>query len=120
MSIANEDKLKEVIGKDNHEQMVYDSYHPSEEETKIRNRIVKHFTKGYQIMYKPRIEFDDLSLIGRMDNDKKATNTYLKNNGDIAGIDSWRSTAKKPMIRNKVYQTAAAMVDKLLFPNVKD
>lgn len=96
-------------------------YHPDEKESMIRQMIVYHFTLGDVTMQKPRVEFNDLSVINRQQVDQMAFNTYQANNGDPSVADplnAWRSRAIRPVVRNKVISIAAHATARLIFPKV--
>lgn len=96
-------------------------YQPTEKERLRRQEILKDFTLGHVIMYKPRREFNDMSVIGRLTVDKMSFNTYQPNDGDNLGSDmtnSWKSNAMKPIIRNKIMSIAAHATARLLFPKI--
>lgn len=97
------------------------SYTPTDDEKEIRTMIIRHFTLGYQTMYKPRREFNDTSVIGRMMIDQMAFNTYQPNNGEAPEgdlINGWRSNAIRPIVRNKCISIAAHATAQLIFPKV--
>ncbi len=97
------------------------AYQPSGDEKDMRQEILRAFTLGHVNMFKPRREFNDLSLISRNTVDKMSFNTYQPNDGDpIEGdeINGWRSNAVKPIIRNKIMSIAAHATARLLFPKV--
>lgn len=97
------------------------SYQPSEKEKQRRSEILHDFTWGHVTMYKPRREFNDLSVISRLTIDKMSFNTYQPNDGDALDADitnSWKSRAMKPIIRNKVMSIAAHATARLLFPKI--
>lgn len=96
-------------------------YNPSPEERDVRAMILRHFSLGYVTMYTPRVEFNDLCTIDRMQVDQMAFNTYQPNNGqaptgDVLG--AWKSRAMKPVVRNKVVSIAAHATARLIFPKV--
>lgn len=96
-------------------------YFPTEEERTIRTMIIRQFTLGYQTMYKPRREFNDMSVIGRMTIDQMAFNTYQPNNGEAAEgdlLNGWRSNAIRPIVRNKCISIAAHATSQLIFPKI--
>lgn len=96
-------------------------YQPSEEEKKIRQMIIRHFTLGWTNLYTPRVEFNDLSTFGRDQTDFLAWNVYQPNNGDpYPGdqINGWRSNAIRPVERNKAISIAAHATARLIFPKV--
>lgn len=87
----------------------------------VRQMIIHHFTLGDVTMQKPRVEFNDLSVINRMQVDQMAFNTYQPNNGDATVADplnAWKSRAIKPVVRNKVISIAAHATARLIFPKV--
>jgi hypothetical protein len=97
------------------------NYQPSQQEKDMRAQIIKHFTLGYQTMYTPRVEFNDLCVIDRMQVDQMSWNTYQPNNGQPAQgdeINAWRSRAMKPIVRNKCISIAAHATARLIFPKV--
>lgn len=97
------------------------SYSPSAEEKDTRALILKHFALGDTTMQKPRVEFNDMSVIGRMQTDQMSFNTYQPNNGESnAGdiINGWRSNAVRPIVRNKCISIAAHATARLIFPKV--
>jgi hypothetical protein len=71
---------------------------------RIKRPTLNQFGLGYITMYTPRVEFNDLSVMGRLQQDQMAFNTYQPNNGDpYEGdeINSWKSTAIRPIVRNQ-------------------
>lgn len=97
------------------------SYTPTEDEAQVRSMVIRQFTLGYQTMYKPRREFNDMSVIGRMSVDQMSFNTYQPNNGEApAGdlINGWRSNAIRPIVRNKCISIAAHATAQLIFPKI--
>ena len=96
-------------------------YAPNDDEKTVRSMIIRQFTLGYQTMYKPRREFNDMSVIGRMTVDQMAFNTYQPNNGDAPEgdlINGWRSNAIRPIVRNKCISIAAHATSQLIFPKI--
>ncbi len=97
------------------------SYSPTDEEKEVRAMIIRQFTLGYQTMYKPRREFNDMSVIGRMTIDQMSFNTYQPNNGEAPEgdlINGWRSNAIRPIVRNKCISIAAHATAQLIFPKI--
>lgn len=97
------------------------AYSPSDDEKEIRQMIIRQFTLGYQTMYKPRLEFNDKSVIGRDQIDKMSFNVYQPNNGESPEgdlVQGWRSNAIRPIVRNKCMSIAAHASSQLLFPKI--
>lgn len=96
-------------------------YTPSKEEIDCRAMILRHFSLGYMNMYTPRVEFNDLCVIDRMQVDQMAFNTYQPNNGQANPgdeINAWKSRAMKPVVRNKCISIAAHATARLIFPKI--
>lgn len=96
-------------------------WQPTQAEKDRRMEILKAFYLGYVNQNKPRREFNDLSLLMRMTVDKMSFNTYQANDGDSPEgdqIDSWKSRAMKPVVRNKILSIAAHVTARMLFPKV--
>lgn len=84
----------------------------------VRSLILKNFSLAYTNQYKPRVEFNDLSLVQTTMEDLMAFNTYQPNDGDWPEGDtanSWRSTAIRPVERNKVMSVAGHAAGRLGF-----
>lgn len=97
------------------------SYNPSDEVKSRTSEVIFNFTLGDTTMRKPRREFNDLSVIDRMNYDQMSYNTYLPNDGmydDITDVNGWRSNAMRPVVRNKVISIAAHATARLIFPKV--
>ena len=96
-------------------------YNPTEQEKAIRAEVLRCFQLGHVNLYKPRREFNDLSLISRYSQDKMAFNNYQENDGDAPNGDvssAWKSRAVKPIIRNKIMSVAAHATARTLFPKI--
>lgn len=96
-------------------------YVPTDDEKEVRAMIIRQFSIGYNTMYRPRREFNDMSVIGRMTVDQMAFNTYQPNNGEAPEgdlINGWRSNAIRPIVRNKCISIAAHATAQLIFPKV--
>jgi hypothetical protein len=97
------------------------TYNPTEDEKEIRSKILKDFMRGMTNMWTPRVEFNDLAVIQRLMVDQQSWNTYQPNNGQWASADdiqSWRSHAVRPVVRNKCVSVAAHATARLIFPKV--
>jgi len=96
-------------------------YNPSPAEKDMLLLILKHFCLGTVNMQKPRIEFNDLSVLLRDQNDQLSFNVYQANNGQAAEAaqdEAWRSRAIRPVVRNKVMSIAAHATARTIFPKV--
>ena len=96
-------------------------YQPEDDEKLALAQIRRHFTDGHVTMWRPRREFNDLSVIGRGMVDQMSFNTYQPNNGEpYPGdeVNSWRSNAMRPVVRNKIISVAAHALSLLVFPKI--
>lgn len=96
-------------------------YNPGTIERQCLNDILTDFRNGWQTMHLPRPEFNDLSLYQRHITDMLAFNTYQENDGmpmleDRLG--GWRSTAMRPIQRNKAVSIAAHMTARQIVPKI--
>ena len=97
------------------------NYVMTDDELAMRQLIIRHFQLGYLTMFTPRVEFDDLSVIQRMQVDEMSWNTYRSNNGlPPSGevLTAWRSRAIRPVIRNKAISIAAHATARMIFPKI--
>jgi hypothetical protein len=96
-------------------------YAPDLETRKVISAVKDDFRKADVIMRRPRREFNDLSVISRMQVDQMAFNCYQPNNGDaLEGdeINSWKSRAMRPIVRNKAISIAAHATSNVIFPKI--
>lgn len=117
------EKVKESIAKGQKGNIPYEmaSYQPEGLQRERMSLVRSCFQLGDVTMQKPRPEFNDLSVIGRDQYDKLQFNTYQPNNGQaVAGdpLNSWRSNAMKPIVRDKCISIAAHATARLIFPKV--
>ena len=66
-------------------------YTMTPEQGAVRAMILKHFILGTTNTYTPRVEFNDLSLVGRDMYDQMSFNTYQPNNGE-----AWEGAPQQP------------------------
>lgn len=94
------------------------AWQPTDLERTVYSQILRDFAFGYQTLYRPRQEFNDLSLLQRDQVDSMAFNTYQPNNGEPAQGDlanAWRSNAIRPIERNKAISMAGHAAGRLGF-----
>lgn len=96
-------------------------YNPSGLEKDRLNLVRQAFTDGDVVMKRPRREFNDLSMLERMAIDQMAFSVYQPNDGDsLAGdeVNSWRSNAVRPIVRNKIISINAHVTARTIYPKV--
>lgn len=92
-------------------------YNPSEEVKTRTKQVMDDFYLGYQIMNKPYSEFNDMSVIERQRIDQKIFNTYVEPESNDPD-ESWKSTAIRPIVRNRVISIAAHVTGTLIYPQI--
>ncbi|MCL4399706.1 hypothetical protein M1506_00305 [Patescibacteria group bacterium] len=100
---------------------VQSAYTPTEEERNVLAMVRRHFTESDVVMRRPRREFNDLSVLSRLMVDQMSFNSYQPNNGDPTigdAINSWKSNAMRPVVRNKCISIAAHVCAKTIFPKI--
>lgn len=114
--------VKLEVSKNGHiENAEISSYNPTDKERERLGLIRKHFQLGDMNMQRPRREFNDLSVIGRMQVDEMSFNTYQANNGRSAEgdlVNGWKSNAMRPVVRNKIISIAAHATARVTFPKL--
>ncbi len=96
-------------------------YSPNEVERDRISLIRSDMTQGDVTQKRPRREFNDLAFIERLGTDQMAWSVYQPNDGDaLQGdiINSWRSNAVRPIVRNKIFSIAAHITAHTLFPKI--
>lgn len=97
------------------------NYTETPEQREASNSFLKDFRNGWQTMHLSRVELNDLSLYQRHFVDMLAFNTYQENDGNPMLEDrlgGWRSTAMRPVIRNKAISIAAHRTARLTVPKI--
>lgn len=92
-------------------------YNPSQAEKDRIAEILYRFNLSYQIQHKPFAEFNDMSLIHRMNKDQRSFNTWqepISRDPD----EEWKSRAVRPIVRNKIISIAAHITANILFPKI--
>lgn len=96
-------------------------YKPSDEVKEMTALIVDFFQWSDNVMREPRREWNDLSTLSRMMVDQMSFNIYQPNNGNAYPgdlVNSWKSRAMRPVVRNKVMSIASHATARMLFPKV--
>jgi hypothetical protein len=93
------------------------NFQPSTAVRELTMKVRQDYQTGYDIMNRPFREFNDKSMLTRMDLDQKAFNSYV----DPASTDpdeSWRYNGVRPLTRNKIISIAAHVTAQLMYPKV--
>jgi len=96
-------------------------YQPDDRTKTMTSMIRDFFVWSDTTMRKPRREWNDMSTLSRAMVDQMAFNDYQVNNGQAYPgdlINSWKSQAMRPIVRNKTMSIAAHVSARMLFPKV--
>ena len=109
-------KTKKIHGKEVVDETP-SNYKPPEPVIELTRQIIRDYGIGNQILNRVFKEFNDMSLLQRIDVDQKAFNSYVQPKS-IDPNESWRWNGVRPITRNKVMSMAAHFVAQTIFPNV--
>jgi len=91
------------------------SYQPSKEIGDFTNEVKKEFSVGYDILTRPWVELNDLSVIERDNKDKRTFNAFVDDNiEDPSDAWKWRGTRSKA--RNKAIALHAQLTAGYIIP----
>ena len=93
------------------------NYNPSDNVKNQTARVIQDFTTADNLRNRPYREFNDKSLITRMNTDQRSFNAYVPPKSDNPD-EAWNSNAYRPIVRNKIISIAAHVTGTLIFPNV--
>ena len=93
------------------------SYQPPEAVKNLTLKMKQDYEVGHRIQNQTFREFNDMSLLQRMDVDQKAFNSYVLPQTSDPN-EQWRWNGVRPITRNKVISIAAHLVAAMLYPNV--
>lgn len=110
LELVKDEKKNEILAEKS-------NYQPNDDVIQITNQVMEDFSSGFQLMSQSYREFNDNTVIQRQNHDQAAFNTYEPAPSDDPD-EEWRSTAVRPITRNKCISIAAHMVGGNLFPKV--
>ena len=110
LGVILRDKQNEIIAP-------VSQFQPPEDVRNFTLAVIEDYAVGWGIMNRTFAEFNDMSLLLRMDKDQKVFNSYVMPLSDDPD-DSWRWNGVRPITRNKVISMAAHMVASTIFPGV--
>ncbi|GEM_PF-1526599 len=104
-------------GSIDYEKLTPSEYQPSEEVKRLTQMIRDDYTIGWDILNRPFTEFNNKSMIERMNIDQKAFNSYVQPKSTDPTI-AWRWNGIRPITRNKLLAIAAHVIALMLYPEV--
>lgn len=93
------------------------SYSPSKKVKDVTSMVMKDIDLGRRILTQSYPEFNDRSVIGEVNANQKAFNSYIPPRSDDPD-ESWRAQTVRPITRNKLISIAAHVVASILYPGV--
>lgn len=93
------------------------SFMPSQEVIDLTDQIKRDYQIGYDLQRESFKEFNDTSLLGRMNADQKAFNNYIEA-PSLDPQEAWHWNGNRPMTRNKIISMAAHATFSLMKPQV--
>ena len=93
------------------------TYQPTGEEQEVLCRVREDYAHGHTIMNTPLEEFNHLSIIEQINEDRKSFNAYVEPRSDNPD-ESWRAQTIRPIVRAKLISIAAHVVANMVVPKV--
>lgn len=91
------------------------AYQPPADVLELTKEVKKYYEKGDTILHKPYPELNNYSIVGRMNKDKRAFNSYVDENTDDPK-ESWKWRGTRGMARNKAMTMHAHTTATLAVP----
>lgn len=92
-------------------------YQPSDAVKDITAIVKKDFQTANRIITKPYFEFNDKTLVQRMNIDQKSFNSWQDLNDTDPDL-AWKSQAVRPITRNKIISIAAHVLSSIIYPTI--
>lgn len=93
------------------------TFRPTDKEAEVTKMVVEDFSLANEIRNKSYAEFNNKSLLERINEDQKAFNSYQESGSDDPEF-GWKSNAIRPITRNKVISIAAHITGSIIYPQV--
>ncbi len=93
------------------------AYQPPVEVKDLYTSCKSSYEDGDEIVNRPFEEFNNRSVIGRMNEDQKAWLSWTPEPSPDPE-DAWRWNGVRPITRNKIISTAAHLTSQLIYPNI--
>lgn len=91
------------------------AYNPPADVTYLTERIQQDNQVGYDLQNRPFTEFNDLSLLGRVDLDQRRWNAYRAPQS-LNVDEAWRWNGIRPITRNRILGIVAQMTARIQMP----
>lgn len=92
-------------------------YSPSDEVKLVISKVMTDWQLGLQVQEQVRREFNDRSILGEIEVNQAAFNSYVPPKSDDPD-ESWKAQTVRPVTRNKLISIAAHVTGTMLYPGV--
>lgn len=92
-------------------------YQPSDSIRRRTIEVIRDYTDAWAIRNRPFEEFNNLSLVDRLNLDRTSFNQYVFSDARDAA-DAWKSRAFRPIVRNKIITIAAHITASVIYPKI--
>ena len=92
-------------------------YQPSKDIRERTLQVIQDYTDAWAIRNRPFEEFNNLSLVDRINLDRTSYNQYIFGDARDAA-DAWKSRAFRPIVRNKIITIAAHITASVIYPKI--
>jgi hypothetical protein len=93
------------------------TFKPTTKEAEVTKMVLEDFSLANEIRNKPYTEFNNKSLLERINEDQKSWNSYQESGSDDPEL-AWKSNAIRPITRNKIISIAAHITGSIIYPQV--
>ena len=92
-------------------------WQPSEEVKNLVAKIKQDYQTGFNINHRAFMQFNDMSLIERMNVDQKAFMAYIQPKSQDPD-EAWRWGGVRPITLNKIFTMLAHLVSSMMYPGI--
>ena len=93
------------------------AYQPEQDVTEITRHVKRDYQTGVDILYDPRREFNNRSVLDELNDNQKAFLMYPRQDL-VDPEEKWRWTGVRPITRNRILSLAAHLTASTLIPGV--
>ena len=93
------------------------SYNPNKTIKERTKQVMRNLQDAWSIRNRPFEEFNNYSLIDRINMDRQSFNQYIYTEARDAS-DAWKSRAFRPIVRNKIMTIAAHITASIIYPKI--
>lgn len=93
------------------------AYSPSVKVKERTKQVMRNLQDSWEIRNRPFEEFNNLSLIQRLNIQRQSFNQYIYTEARDAS-DDWKSRAFRPIVRNKIMAIAAHITAGIIYPKI--